>query len=190
MKDFLEIIKIVIIFSILILINNNLVYGITLDEQIKISNEAKVLCTSLNNYCSVRFFESYVPQGYTSYDHTIHLSTGLTNYLDYNETRAVVLHEVGHVVLNHYKKQDKFLQTWNLNTRELQSFRHSNEYAADEFATKYILLLHQQNYLSQALTKLTAPTKMNLATMTHPSTNDRIKQINSIKINNYKELLK
>lgn len=180
----------IIIFSVLILINSNLAYGITLDEQIKISNEAKALCTSFNNYCSIRYFESYVPQGYTSYDHSINLSTGLTNYLDYNETRAVVLHEVGHVVLNHYKKQDKFLASWNLNMNELKSFRHSNEFSADEFATRYVLLLNQQNYLPQALTKLTAPSKMNTSTSTHPSTNDRIKQINSIKTNSYKDLLK
>lgn len=164
--------------------------AITLDEQIKLSNEAKALCTSLNNYCSIRYFESYVPQGYTTYDHSIHLSTGLTNYLDYNETRAVVLHEIGHIVLKHYEKQDKFLKTWNLNQKELQTFRHRNEYAADEFGIRYVNLLHQQEYMSQALTKLTAPTKMNLATKSHPSTNDRIKQIKSIKLNNYKELLK
>ena len=72
----------------------------------------------------------------------------------------------------------------------IKSFRHSNEYSADEFATRYVLLLNQQNYLPQALTKLTAPSKMNLSTATHPSTNDRIKQINSIKTNSYKDLLK
>ena len=165
-------------------------FGLTLDEQSRISNEAKVLCTSLNNYCSVRYFTSNIPQGYTTYDHTINLSTGLTNYLDYNETRAVVLHEVGHVVLNHYQKQDKFLVTWNLNMNELKLFRHSNEYAADEFATRYVLLLNQQNYLPQALTKLTASTKINLSSPTHPSTYDRIKRINLIKTNNYKKLMR
>lgn len=180
----------IIIFSILILINNNLVYGITLDEQIKISNEAKALCTSFNNYCSVRYFESYVPQGYTSYDHSINLSTGLTNYLDYNETRAVVLHEVGHVVLNHYKKQDKFLASWNLDQKELIKFRNSQEFAADEFATRYCLITNTPNNLPQALTRLTAPSKMNTTTVTHPSTNSRIERMKVIEFNYYRNLLK
>lgn len=189
-KDIIEIIKIVIIFSVLILINNNLVYGITLDEQLKIKQEAESICISLKDSCTVKFPISYIPQGYTTYQGEIILSTGLTDYLSYEEVRAVALHEVGHRVLKHYKQQDIFLKTWNLDTKKLQSFRHKNEFAADEFATKYTLITNTSNNLPQALTRLTAPNKMNMTTVTHPSTNSRIERIKVIEFNYYRNLLK
>lgn len=164
---------------LLILITSSVVNAITLDEQIKIRQEAQAICYSLHKPCSVSYFESYIPQGYTTYTGDIKLSTGLTNYLNYDETRAVVLHEIGHHVLNHYRKQDKFLLNWNLSQKELQAFRHNNEFEADMFATKYYKIIKQKNYLPQALTKLTAPDKLNLSTTTHPSTNQRIERINN-----------
>lgn len=166
-----------ILISLLILMIPLSCKAITLDEQIKIKQEAETLCTNFKDVCSVKFPMSHIPQGYTTYQGDIILTTGLINYLSYDEVRAVVLHEVGHRVLKHYQKQDKFLQKWNLSQKELQIFRHSNEFEADLFATKYYKLLSQKNYLPQALTKLTAPDKMDLSTTTHPSTNSRIERI-------------
>lgn len=190
MKDVIEIIKIILIFSILILINNNLVYGITLDEQLKIKQEAESICISLKDSCTVKFPISYIPQGYATYKGEIILSTGLTDYLSYEEVRAVALHEVGHRVLKHYKQQDKFLKSWNLDQKELIKFRNSQEFAADEFATRYCLITNTPNNLPQALTRLTAPSKMNASSVTHPSTNSRIEKIKIIEFNYYRNLLK
>ena len=164
--------------------------AITIDEQLKIKQEAESICTSLKDSCVVKFPVSYIPQGYTTYQGEIILTSGLTNYLSYEEVRAVTLHEVGHRVLKHYKQQDKFLKYWNLNVKELQSFRHKNEFAADEFATKYFLITGTPNNLPQALTRLTAPTKMNMTTLTHPSTNSRIEKMKVIEFNYYRNLLK
>lgn len=178
------------IFSILILIGNNLVYGITLDEQLKIKQEAESICTSLKDSCIVKFPISYIPQGYTTYQGEIILTTGLTDYLSYEEVRAVALHEVGHRVLKHYKQQDKFLKNWNLDQKELIKFRNSQEFKADEFATNYCLITNTPNNLPQALTRLTAPSKMNTTTITHPSTNSRIEKMKAIEFNYYRNLLK
>lgn len=164
--------------------------AITLDEQLKIKQEAESICVSLKDSCTVKFPLSYIPQGYTTYQGEIILSTGLTNYLSYEEVRAVALHEVGHRVLKHYKQQDRFLKTWNLDTKKLQSFRHKNEFAADEFATRYCLITNTPNNLPQALTRLTASSKMNMTTITHPSTNSRIERIKVIEFNYYRNLLK
>ena len=101
--------------------------------------------------------------------------------LSYNEIRAVGLHEVGHRVLNHYQKQDKFLKNWNFDRNELKNFRYNNEFTADLFATLYFKQTKQKNYLPEALLKLTAPDKINISTSSHPSTRIRIEKINQIE---------
>lgn len=164
--------------------------AITLDEQLKIKQEAESICVSLKDSCTVKFPSSYIPQGYTTYQGEIILTTGLTDYLSYKEVRAVALHEVGHRVLKHYKQQDKFLKFWNLDQKELIKFRNSQEFAADEFATRYCLITNTPNSLPQALTRLTAPSKMNTTTVTHPSTNSRIERMKVIEFNYYRNLLK
>lgn len=164
--------------------------AITIDEQLKIKQEAESICTSLKDSCVVKFPVSYIPQGYTTYQGEIILTTGLTDYLSFEEVRAVALHEVGHRVLKHYKQQDKFLKYWNLDPKELVRFRNTQEFEADEFATRYNLMLGTPNNLPQALTRLTAPSKMNTTTTTHPSTNSRIERMKVIEFNYYRNLLK
>ena len=105
MKEWIEFIKIIFIISLVFcLCDNNIANAITLDEQIKIKSELELICTSYKTTCNVRYIDSYIPQAYTTYHGNIVLSSGLTNYLSYNEIRAVGLHEVGHRVLNHYQK--------------------------------------------------------------------------------------
>ena len=164
--------------------------AITLDEQLKVKQEAEALCTSFNNYCTVKFPLSSIPQGYTTYQGEIILTTELINYLSYDEVRAVALHEVGHRVLKHYEQHDKFLKNWNLDQKKLIAFRHTKEFEADEFATTYFLIMNVPNSLPQALTKLTAPSKMNTTTPTHPSTNSRIERMKYIEYNYYRNLFK
>lgn len=179
-----------IILTILTLIIPLSCKAITLDEQIKIKQEAETVCRNFKAVCSVKFPMSYIPQGYTTYQGDIILTTGLINYLSYDEVRAVALHEVGHRVLKHYQKQDKFLKSWNLDTNELARFRNKQEFEADEFVTLYNLLINTPNHLPQALTRLTVPSKMNISTSSHPSTNDRIERVKRIEFNYYRNILK
>ena len=185
MKEWIEFIKIIFIISLVFcLCDNNIANAITLDEQIKIKSELELICTSYKTTCNVRYTDSYIPQAYTTYHGNIVLSSGLTNYLSYNEIRAVGLHEVGHRVLNHYQKQDKFLKNWNFDRNELKNFRYNNEFTADLFATLYYKQTKQKNYLPEALLKLTAPDKINISTSSHPSTRIRIEKINQIEKGN------
>lgn len=155
--------------------------AITLNEQIQLKSELELVCQSYKTDCNVRYIDSYIPQAYTTYHGNIVFTTGLTNYLSYQELRAVGMHEVGHRVLKHYQKIDKFLDKWNFDLKVLQEFRNNGEYQADLFATLYFKQINQKNHLPEALIKLTAPDKLNVTTRTHPSTNSRINKIKTIE---------
>lgn len=177
--------KILYIFILL----NLPAFGLTIDEQIKISNEATAICKLYNKPCVVQYSNQNKINGYTTRQGIIVLTSGLTNKLNYNEVRAVALHEVGHNVLDHYKRIDEFMDTWNLSKGTLVKFRHKMEYEADLFATSYFLYNKEYNYLPEALMKIDPKLT---ASQTHPSTPDRIykmKQINLIKVNNYKRIV-
>lgn len=160
----------------------------TADEDIKLQSELQSICNSYKNPCVINLTLSNEIQGYTTYKGEIILTKGLRRVLTYNEVKAVGLHEIGHHVLQHYKKQDKFIATHiNPSVKELREFRHANEIQADAYATLYYLLRNEHNYLPEALKKLTASDKLHTETMTHPSTYKRIQIIEEYQ-NNYERL--
>ena len=166
------------------------VFGITQNEQIKIKSEVEAVCNSFNNPCKVEFINSIIPQAYATYQGKIIITSELFNTLNYEEVRAVALHETGHHVLKHYKQTDKFLKTWDLKQESLIRFRYKNELEADRFVIEYNKLIGHNEYLNQALLHLVSPEKLNIKTNTHPSPQYRIEVINQNIKNNYRNLLK
>lgn len=160
----------------------------TADEDIKLQSELQSICNSYKNPCIINLTPSNDIQGYTTYKGEIVLTKGLRRVLTYNEVKAVGLHEIGHHVLQHYKKQDKFIATHiNPSVKELREFRHANELQADAYATYYYSLQNEHNYLLEALKKLTASDKLHTETITHPSTYKRIQIIKEYQ-SNYERL--
>ena len=160
----------------------------TADEDIKLQSELQSICNSYKNPCVINLTLSNEIQGYTTYKGEIILTKGLRRVLTYNEIKAVGLHEIGHHVLQHYKKQDKFIATHiNPSVKELREFRHTNEIQADAYATLYYSLRNEHNYLPEALKKLTASDKLHTETITHPSTYKRIQIIKEYQ-SNYERL--
>lgn len=153
-------------------------YSMDFSSKNKLKTELESICTVYKNPCRIVYKETNLIQGFTTPKGDIVLTDGLLNLLSYNQVRAVGLHELGHHILQHYKKQDKFLKNWDLDTKKLIKFRYSNEVEADLFATKYALSSNETNYLPSALTTLTNPTAINTNTVTHPSTATRINTIN------------
>lgn len=164
-------------------------YSITPNE-LNIKSEVESICKSLNTPCEVEYITSYIPQGYATYDNKIILSSGLMSVLSYEELRAVSLHEVGHIVLKHYKQVDKFMKHWDLNPTTLKQLRHKHELEADTFAVQYDLITNHQNYLAPALQHLVSPQQYIQETNSHPSPNYRVNIINSQIKRNYKNVIR
>lgn len=152
--------------------------ALTQEENIKIKNELTGICTALNKPCTIILSDLPVAQAYTTYKGEIVLTKGLRKILNYEEVRAVGLHEVGHHILEHYKKQDEFIdKQWDFRVDTLKQFRYQNEVQADIFATSYFIYINQKNCLPDALLRLTDPKKININTSTHPSTQKRLQYI-------------
>lgn len=160
----------------------------TADEDIKLQSELQSICNSYKNPCVINLTSSNDIQGYTTYKGEIVLTKGLRRVLTYNEVKAVGLHEIGHHVLQHYKKQYTFIATHPIpSAKVIREFRHTNELQADAYATLYYSLRNEHNYLPEALKKLTANDELHKETMTHPSTYKRIQIIKEHQ-SNYERL--
>ena len=166
------------------------VFGITQDDQSKIKSEIESLCKSFNNPCEVQYIDSIIPQAYTTYQGKIIITSELYNTLNFEEVRAVALHETGHHILKHYKQTDEFLKSWNLNQESLIRFRHKNELEADKFVLEYNKLINHDEHLGNALEHLVPANKLNIKTITHPAPQYRIDIINQNIKNRYKDLIK
>lgn len=166
------------------------VFGITQNEQTNIKSEIEAVCKSFKKPCEVQYINSIIPQAYATYQGKIIITSELFNTLNYEEVRAVALHETGHHVLNHYKETDKFLSTWDLKQESLIRFRHKNELEADRFVIEYNKIINHNEHLDRALLHLVPPEKLNIQTTTHPSPQYRIDIINQNINHNYRNILK
>lgn len=161
------------------------VYGATLTDAIKVQKKLVDICNSYNKPCSVAIIKDTKPRGYTTYDGQIVFTTGLIDKLNKEQLSSVGLHEVGHNVLNHYSKMEKFLTQNEIPTEnDIIAVRHSHEHQADLFAVNYLLNNNMSIALPSALEAITNPSYLNRTTVTHPSYTTRVKVINNY-INNY-----
>lgn len=173
--NFLWIVSKVALISTVLTVLAQPTYSITSIEQLQLKQSTERICNSHNKPCKVQFFQSNRIQGYTARNGTINISSGLSDLLSYNEVEAVIMHELGHHILEHYSKTDYFIDHWDLSQGTLKRFRHKMEIEADLFATSYFILNHKPNYLPSALTKISKD--INLTSNTHPSSAKRIKII-------------
>lgn len=153
------------------------VQGASINQDTELINFTDSICSQYKKPCTLKLSKSNLIQGYLAYNGTIIITNGLRSKLSIDETKAVILHEIGHYSLNHYQKRDKFMEHWDFNLQALKEFKHKTEIEADIFATSYYLLHKQFNYLPSALSILTDTDKINLDTSTHPSTKKRIDAI-------------
>lgn len=186
-----QIVKIIIIFSIAyLLLGLAVVYASP--EDVKVTLETT--CKSYKTYCKVNVdLVATVPRGYTTYEHKIFLSQGKGKRgITEDELLAVGLHEVGHVVLNHHRRYEAFLNNIKSNniilTKEMiKTVRHQHETEADFFATMMAQQLGMHNYLPEALHSIVGDKLMTLETNTHPATIKRIENIHKFEeyLNSY-----
>lgn len=138
-------------------------------------------CKDYNTYCKVVYYDSDIPRAYTNQSHNIYISSKMKSMLSDNELLAVAYHEIGHIVLNHFKEHFDF--TWNnypLEYNSYKEFRHLQELQADTFSTLTQLNTQGTAYLPNALQTIVPIQVQRVETYTHPSTYNRIQMMNNI----------
>lgn len=160
------------------------VHAATVREYTKVFKEATTICSIYKHTCTVTVVQHDKMFAQTRYMGDIQVSSKLLEVMNERQIRGVLYHEVGHVVFEHIEKTAQYLYEsktrGDYDENYYQEFRRQNEYQADRFATYLIKFTKQKEGLSEALLILTPPEELNKVHKSHPSTNDRIKQIEQI----------
>ena len=150
----------------------------------KVYKEVTNLCKSFGKSCTIseRYDDSL--GAFTGPQGKIIVTTGLLDAMNENQLRAVMYHEVGHVVFQHPEKLSIYLHYCNhngtCNKDYIEATRRKDELQADRFAVYVMLFTGKPESLRSALRVLTPPEDYYTTQPTHPSTADRIKQIDRI----------
>ena len=142
---------------------------------------SELTCQRYNRKCKVQFTNQAVVNAMTYPDGHIYITRALSDKLDDNEVIGVALHEVGHHVLQHYRRFPVTKTT--VLFPNAQQVIHSLEYEADAFATLESIRLTKTAGTDTALIKITGEGMSEIETLTHPSTKNRVYRIKLIKEN-------
>ena len=142
---------------------------------------SELTCQRYNRKCKVQFTNQAIVNAMTYPDGHIYITRALSDKLDDNEVLGVALHEVGHHVLQHYRRFPVTKTT--ILFPNAQQVIHSLEYEADAFATLESIRLTKTTGTDTALIKITGGNMSEIETLTHPSTKNRVYRIKLIKEN-------
>lgn len=142
---------------------------------------SELTCQRYNRKCKVQFTNQAIVNAMTYPDGHIYITRALSDKLDDNEVLGVALHEVGHHVLQHYRRFPVTKTT--VLFPNAQQVIHSLEYEADAFATLESIRLTKTAGTDTALIKITGEGMSEIETLTHPSTKNRVYRIKLIKEN-------
>ena len=142
---------------------------------------SELTCQRYNRKCKVQFTNQPIVNAMTYPDGHIYITRALSDRLDDNEVLGVALHEVGHHVLQHYRRFPVTKAT--VLFPNAQQVIHSLEYEADAFATLESIRLTKTAGTDTALIKITGEDMSEIETLTHPSTKNRVYRIKLIKEN-------
>ena len=142
---------------------------------------SELTCQRYNRKCKVQFTNQPIVNAMTYPDGHIYITRALSDKLDDNEVLGVALHEVGHHVLQHYRRFPVTKTT--ILFPNAQQVIHSLEYEADAFATLESIRLTKTAGTDTALIKITGEGMSEIETLTHPSTKNRVYRIKLIKEN-------
>ena len=160
--------------------------AMSLVEQVKVIKDTYNTCSKYNVECNVNVYKTPQLIAQSTAENEIKFSTGILNYLDYEQMRSVAYHEIAHLKLEHSKqtrdllfnsfKHNKPIPRWIL-----QQHKHNNEYQADWLASYMMLYDGIPNYLDTAIILLTPQVNFYKQSLSHPSAYNRVQRIYQYK---------
>lgn len=142
---------------------------------------SELTCQRYHKPCKVQFTNQPVVNAMTYPDGHIYITRALADRLEDNEVLGVALHEVGHHVLQHYRRFPVTKST--IQFKNAKQIIQGFEYEADSFATLESIRLTKTAGADTALLKITGGNLIDIETLTHPSTRERVYRIKLIKEN-------
>lgn len=173
--------RLLIVFILILLLIGLPTLAITDKEKQGLFIEAKVLCSMFAKQCKVVEETNKSMYAQTGIDNVISISSALLDRMNQKQVRSVLYHEVGHVVYGHVEKNFEYIMECSAegtcNNPIYHEMRRNAELQADRFAIYVLKYTRQEEGLIEALLILTPKDMINTTHSTHPSTADRIKQI-------------
>ena len=152
------------------------------DNKAKTIIDTNNICMRYRTVCLFKIIPSNNLNAYTN-GTTIFIFTRLINYLDEDELRSILFHELSHILLDHY---DRLISVHTsgeaISKLEYKLYRNGNEIEADMLATHLLLSNGYPSKLDEALIKITPAGKLNRSSITHPSTISRVENIRKIEV--------
>lgn len=142
---------------------------------------SELACQRYHRPCKVQFTNHPIVNAMTYPDGHIYITRALSDRLDNNEVLGVALHEVGHHVLQHYRRFPVTRST--ILFKDAKQIIQGFEYEADAFATLESIRMTGTTGTDTALLKITGGNLIDVETLTHPSTRNRVYRIKLIKEN-------
>ena len=142
---------------------------------------SELTCQRYHKPCKVQFVNRPEVNAMTYPDGHIYITRALSDKLNDNEVLGVALHEVGHHVLQHYRRFPVTKST--IQFKNAKQIIQGFEYEADSFATLESIRLTKTANTDTALLKITGGNLIDIETLTHPSTRERVYRIKLIKEN-------
>lgn len=159
-------------------------FGITQCEKEHLFKETEIVCAIFNKPCTVKEVEATHLGARTSAYGNITVTSKLLEVMNEREIRGVLYHEAGHRILEHVEKTSEHLMICkhnnSCNMKYISAMKREYEFQADRFATYLVKTLGIPEGLADALRIITPQEDFNKTHSTHPSTADRIKQIDTI----------
>lgn len=160
--------------------------GATTQEVDELFKEGTTLCALVLQKCTFKRIVLDLPLAATTYN-DITVASGIYEKLTKDELRAIIYHEVAHAISDHSEKGQKiynhFLEEYKRypTAQELRPLKYQFENEADTLAVLMLYGAKKPILLESALIKITTPYNNGKASNSHPSVENRIKHIQSIK---------
>lgn len=178
----MKFIKLILLIIIILLLSVPLADASTEIERDLVFKEGELICRVYKKDCDFVEVEDKGMYAYSTGLDMIFISSKLRETFTKEQLRGVVYHEVGHVVLEHVYKLNKFHGSCGneCNLEVMNNLRRRYEFQADRFAVLVAKYLHIKQDLKGGLIILTPIDKYYTTHPSHPSTADRIRKIEEL----------
>lgn len=179
-----------VILSIIFLLGSILwlppTYSATIQERDQVIGDVMYVCNHYQRDCRLYINQNTNIVAVTNFN-KITISQGTVNTFPKNELRAILFHELSHLLLNHSAKGINYRETnaklgTPLNAEQQSNLRHKFELEADRLAVQLLAELNKPLVLDDALLRISVGQDRTKDNFSHPSINKRIKYIRKQEI--------